>query len=532
MLLTRPSDRWGALAAARPRLCLVLLCLACWLPGFFTLPPGDRDESRFAEATKQMLLTGDYVRIWNGHQPRNLKPIGIYWLQAPFAAVLPARANPVWPYRMPALLGGIAAVLATYDLGLTLLADRRRALAAAAMLAACFVLSFETHIAKTDAALLGATTWAQAMLARAWRRGPLGRGEALVLWVATGAGMLIKGPITPLVAGVTALTVALATRRAAWLRGLRAAWGLPLALAMVVPWLVAIGVATHGQFFEDSLGGDMGRKLAGGQEGHGFPPGFHLLLLPLLAFPSTLWMIAALRPAWRARGEAPVAFLLSWLLPCWLIFEAVPTKLPHYTLPLYPALFLLAAWAGPARSRAGEALLVLAGLAVAALGLAAPLALGAPWWLGIPVPLAAGLIAAFALRGHIAAAIACAPLLTLAILQWEVPRLTPLWVAPRAAALIAPLPGRPASGADIVITGFSEPSLMFLLGPEVDETYGGANAAAALAQGRDVAVVEGRQRPAFEAAAARLGLRLRRLGEVMGFDPASGHRVTLTVFAR
>ena len=54
------------IAAGRPRVVLVLFCLALWLPGLFALPPGDRDESRFAQATKQMIETGNYVRIMNG----------------------------------------------------------------------------------------------------------------------------------------------------------------------------------------------------------------------------------------------------------------------------------------------------------------------------------------------------------------------------------------------------------------------------------------------------------------------------------
>ncbi len=50
----------------RPRALLLAFCLLVWLPGFFTLPPTDRDESRFAQASKQMIETGDYVRIMNG----------------------------------------------------------------------------------------------------------------------------------------------------------------------------------------------------------------------------------------------------------------------------------------------------------------------------------------------------------------------------------------------------------------------------------------------------------------------------------
>ena len=100
----------------RPRLLLTLFCLLLWTPGFFTIPPGDRDESRFVQATKQMLETGDLIRIQNGAEARNRKPIGIHWLQVPFAAAARglglATENPVWPYRIPSALGGLLAVLA------------------------------------------------------------------------------------------------------------------------------------------------------------------------------------------------------------------------------------------------------------------------------------------------------------------------------------------------------------------------------------------------------------------------------------
>ena len=71
-----------------PRTILFLVALVAWLPGFFTLPPLDRDESRFAQATKQMLESGDFVAIRLGDQARDQKPVGIYWLQAASTAVL------------------------------------------------------------------------------------------------------------------------------------------------------------------------------------------------------------------------------------------------------------------------------------------------------------------------------------------------------------------------------------------------------------------------------------------------------------
>ncbi len=339
----------------RPRALLIAFCLLVWLPGFFTLPPTDRDESRFAQASKQMIETGDYVRIMNGTEPRNRKPIGIHWLQVPFAAAARALASPpptrsgptacprcwaacwpcwrrsrsAWPRRPP-----------------------RRALLAGGMLAACVLLTVETHLAKTDAALLGATTVAMAVLARAYAGPPVGRGQAALFWLAMGAGILLKGPITPMVAGLAALTLVLADRRAGWLRALRPASGVPLMAAIVLPWFVAIGLATHGAFFGDAVGGDLGRKLASGDDAHGAPPGLHLLLLPLLAFPATLPLLRALPQLVAARRDPACRFLLAWIVPAWVVFEAVPTKLPHYTLPLYPAVFLLAALA--AASLAGR----------------------------------------------------------------------------------------------------------------------------------------------------------------------------------
>src|SRR6516225_6829844 len=68
--------------ARRPFAILALLCICLWLPAILAVPPLDRDESRFAQSSKQMLESGDFVDIRFGHVPRYKKPVGIYWLQA------------------------------------------------------------------------------------------------------------------------------------------------------------------------------------------------------------------------------------------------------------------------------------------------------------------------------------------------------------------------------------------------------------------------------------------------------------------
>src|SRR5271167_749270 len=66
----------------RTAVLLIVFCLIAFLPGFFQIPPVDRDEARFAQATKQMIETGDYIDIKFQDETRYKKPVGIYWLQA------------------------------------------------------------------------------------------------------------------------------------------------------------------------------------------------------------------------------------------------------------------------------------------------------------------------------------------------------------------------------------------------------------------------------------------------------------------
>jgi 4-amino-4-deoxy-L-arabinose transferase-like glycosyltransferase len=522
------------------RLLLILFSLAVSLPGLFSLPPGDRDESRFAQATKQMTETGDYLRIMNGTEARNKKPIGIYWLQVPFVLAAGKNLkNPIWPYRIPSVLGGLAAVLATFETGLLLSGLPAIGALAGAMLAGSVILATETHIAKTDAALLGATTAAMAVLARAWLGARVKPWQAALFWLALAAGILLKGPITPMVAGLTALGLAVSGRSTDWLRALRPGWGVPLMFAAILPWFIAIGLVTHGRFFAQAVGGDLGQKLAGGAETHGGFPGLHLLLLPLLAFPSTLPVLRALPAAWADRRTAATQFLLAWIIPSWLVFEAVPTKLPHYTLPLYPALFLLAARyamgtqpPSPAWMRVmSRAALIAAALAIAVGAAALPVYLRASPWLSLPAVAASGLVAALAWRRHVVLALIAAPLLYAAVFQVELPNLQALWIAPQVSDLLRAWPGWNAQGKGIAIAGYAEPSLMFLVGTDIRNQPDGEAAAKLLASGAVSAVVVA-DADAFAIEAGRLGISPQPQGAVRGFNYARGRWVTLDLFTR
>ncbi len=542
----------------RAHLWLVLLCGLLWLPGFNTLPAGDRDESRFAQATRQMVESGDYVRIRFGEVERNKKPAGIHWLQAASVHALErlhihseARAR-IWAYRVPSFLGALLAVLATYQFGKSLV-GRRSAFLGAALLAGCLVLTVETHIAKTDAVLLGTVAVAMGLFGRAYLN-PAGftAGQAALFWLVLGGSVLIKGPIGPLVPLLAGVTLAAAdrawTNRAPWLSALRPGWGVPLMVLACAPWFIAVTIATEGRFLTDAIGGDMLSKVGGADENHWGPPGYYALTFGIAAFPSAFLVLRAIPGAWADRLQPPTRFLLAWAVPTWLIFEAVTTKLPHYTLPAYPALMLLAAsWAmdplrrPPPRWLHWLSVLALAGTAagLAAAAVALPfVADGRISWIALLAVPAAALLAYAALRAlgeerparaGLLAVLLAIPL-NWVILQGVLPRLTAPWISPRLAELVRQAsPGIHDERFGVV--GYHEPSLLFALGSEIRLLRNGAEAARFLAEapGRIVAVAD-RDEAAFRAEAAARGLTLRDFGTVAGFNYSRGRRVAINVY--
>jgi 4-amino-4-deoxy-L-arabinose transferase-like glycosyltransferase len=335
-----PGTHWQA------SFVLIITSLLLFLPGFFALPATDRDESRFAQATKQMVAGGDYVNIRFQNEARNKKPIGIYWLQA--AAVRLSgfgEGAPIWVYRLPSLLGAIAAVLLTYWALLAVL-TREEAFYAALLLSACVLLGAEARLAKTDAVLLATVTAAMGALLRLFlEREKSKLYNAFIFWIALALGTLIKGPVILLVTGASALAFSFYRKSGAWLKQLRSLYGLLLYALLVLPWFIAIFYATGGAFFHDSVGRDMFAKVVSGQEMHGAPPGTYFGLLWFTFFPSACFLAACIPYLWKHWRQKKIILLFLWILPAWFVFELIPTKLPHYVLPLYPALAGLTAHA-------------------------------------------------------------------------------------------------------------------------------------------------------------------------------------------
>jgi len=557
-------DKIEAFATSHRRACLVLVLasLALFLPGFFSLQPMDRDEPRFAQATKQMLETGDYVSIRFQDEARNKKPVGVYWMQAAAvkaaeaAGVAEARAR-IWVYRLPSLAGALAAVLLTYWAALAFM-GRMGALMAALLFASTLVLGVEARLAKTDAVVAATVVAAMGALARVYVARTAGLALApgwrlpAIFWTAIGVGLLVKGPITPMVPLFAFLALAVKERAWRWGGALRPFSGLAWTLFLVAPWFVLIMIETDGAFLRDSLGKDMLGKVSSGQEAHGAPP-----LTYFAAFWATAWPLAPFAAlaapfAFAQRRAADVAFLLAWLVPSWIIFELTPTKLPHYVLPLYPAIAIVSALAieragdSLQRGRVRIALYWLALFPVIVLGVGGGGAIwlketpGHGFFFWAPIVLAIAFVMARLVRWIRLRALAfAAPPLALALYAAVYsgvltgPPMTPFALSPRLDAALERAQAAAPGCADLApaTTSYREPSLVFLT--RTDIAMLDAEQAAAFLRGAPcrVALVEARIEARFRAALGE-GEIARVSERVQGINLNGGRKLDIGLYVR
>jgi 4-amino-4-deoxy-L-arabinose transferase-like glycosyltransferase len=548
-VLDRATASHGRAAAL-----LVVFCLIAFLPGFFQIPPVDRDEARYAQASKQMLETGEYVDIRFQNEVRYKKPIGIYWLQA--AAVkageavgVPHALTTIWLYRLPSLFGATGAVLLTYWAGLAFVA-RRGALLAALMMASSILLGVEARLAKTDAMLLFSCVAAMGAMARVYlhhRRVPetkTGWRWPAILWTAMAGGVLIKGPVILMFVALTTIVLSILDRSARWILKLRPFTGLLWLIVLVLPWFVAIIAKSGTEFFTLAVGHDMLAKVASGQESHGAPPGYYLLLFFLTFWPGAVLAGLAAPMVWKARREPGAQFLLAWFIPSWLVFEAVITKLPHYVLPLYPAIAILIAgildqgalvktrWI--VRGTVGWFLFPgIIAVLVPVVFMIIDRDLGLIAWPSAAAAMIFGLFAWWLyevdgperslLRGMMASIFVA--ITVYAIAFPSLPALFP-------SALIAT--DVRATGCEqvhVAATGYyQEPSLVFLLGTDTRFTSG-AGAAEFLREGPcRFALIDARNERGFIQHANAIGLRYALAERVEGYNISIGRPVALAVF--
>jgi 4-amino-4-deoxy-L-arabinose transferase-like glycosyltransferase len=534
---------------------LLLVSLVLFVPGQWTVPPLDRDEPRFTQATKQMLETGDYVDIRFQDEARHKKPVGIYWLQAAAVKASGMGADaPLWVYRLPSIIGATLSVLLTFWVARAFMGPAG-ALVSALFVAMAIILGVEARLAKTDAVLFATILLAQGALARIWLSGADRRlwGTGFLFWTALAAGVLVKGPVAPMVVGLTVAGLMILDRNIAWFKRAVPLFGALWFILLVSPWFVAIWIATDGAFFQEAIGKDLLGKVGQGQESHGAPPLTHLAAMLGVFWPLPAFVLLSASKIWKEKSSRLVVFSAAWFFPSWVVFELVATKLPHYTMPLLPALVLPVAAALIDRSDTGKPrrwiswiaafILALPIVGVAAGSFAGPAFLGD--WPSPPGAVLCVLGAILAIMGA-QRIIAGAPLsgipatlgaaLCVAVGVWGFtgPALKTIWVSPRLVEAISSVPG--CTDPLVITSGFNEPSFIFLQGTAT-KIVTPQEAAEFLSEARRntvgacrIAVIESRQEEAFLSASKSYGLVPVSVSRVDGLNINGGKRLKIGLY--
>ncbi len=345
-------------------------CVFFHIAGTWNLPLIDRDEPRFAEASREMIERGDYVVPYFNNQLRFDKPPLTYWAQIASYKIF---GENDFAARFPSALAAALTALLIFAWGSRLQSPWRPSASQARVGAArvgwwsaiIFTLSLQTFLhakaAVADMWLVLFVTlahWAGYELLRNRLSPPADQTSNIkhltshwwwMFYLSLALAFLAKGPI----GWIPLLTVGLTMiflRETPIARRFAFGRGLLLMLSIVALWGIPALIQTHGQFFIVGIGRHViGRSLAT-MEGHGANSfGMYLLLLPfyfvtifISFFPWSIKLPWLTRKAWRRRDEID-NYLITGVAVIFIIFTLVKTKLPHYTLPAFPLLALLLA---------------------------------------------------------------------------------------------------------------------------------------------------------------------------------------------
>ena len=306
----------------------------------------DRDEPRFATASREMINTGQYLYPTFNGELRPDKPILIYWLMSVSMRLFgPSELA----CRFFAPWAAVAAGLLTCWIGRRLFTSRVGVWSLAILLSTPLMVMTGTA-ATTDAVLLALIVAALVPFFFTIEAQPrLLHGMAMT--AALAAALLTKGPVGLLPLLTIGSVLVMARDRG---RQPRCHWGMPLiasllALGIFLIWAVPANLATDGEILRRGLGHHVLNRAVQPLEHHGgnlliYLP-YYFLVIGLAFSPWTIFLPGAVSATIGGRlgGAIGRSLLISWAIPTFLVMTLCVTKLPHYVLPLWPALALAVA---------------------------------------------------------------------------------------------------------------------------------------------------------------------------------------------
>src|SRR5262249_21523301 len=241
---------------------LFLGCLLFHLAGTWSLPLIDRDEPRFAEASREMTQRGDYVVLYFNNQLRLDKPPLTYWAQVASYQIFGERD---FSARFPSAIAAALIALVIFAWG-----GRNDSAQVGWWAAIIFTLSLQTFLHAKAAV---ADMWLVLFMTTAYSAGfelmqrPATRWW-LVFYVSLALGFLAKGPIawTPL---LTVAALKYFARDVDLAKRFKFVRGILLMLVIVALWGIPALIHTHGEFFRIGIGRHVIGRSFSAMESHG-----------------------------------------------------------------------------------------------------------------------------------------------------------------------------------------------------------------------------------------------------------------------
>jgi 4-amino-4-deoxy-L-arabinose transferase-like glycosyltransferase len=323
----------------------MLLCWAAFFSGLGRPAIGDSDEAFYAEAAREMVISGDWLTPHYNFEYRFQKPILFYWLTAGAYRVLgiDEAAARVW-----SAAAGLGLALLTAACGRRWY-DEPTARIGGAIVATAFGYFSIARLSLPDLPLaffITATTWTA--LVGLLDRPPRARRWLVAAGVACGLGFLTKGPLAIVIPAIVAVPLWWREARRQPLPWRDLALAAAVAAAIAVPWFLAM-TRVHGvEYLSGFFVGDNVERFATTRFNDPRPVWFYLPIVAGGLLPWTPLAVAAIRPAadWIRRRQSigtNTIRLIVWAVLPLLFFTASIGKQPRYVLPILPPLALLIA---------------------------------------------------------------------------------------------------------------------------------------------------------------------------------------------
>ncbi|QVW26152.1 lipid IV(A) 4-amino-4-deoxy-L-arabinosyltransferase [Pseudomonas hormoni] len=310
----------------------------------YLLPMGSHglwipDETRYAQISQGMLLSGDWVSPHFMSLRYFEKPVAGYWMIAASQALF---GQNLFGVRFASALSTGLSVLLCYLIARRLWNEPRKSFACALLYMSLTVVAGAAGYANLDPQF---TFWVNLSLVALWfALDSVSRGQRLFGWallgMACGMGFMTKGFLAWLLPVLIALPWMVWQKR--WRELLiYGPLAIVVAIAVSLPWVLAVH-AQEPDYWRFFFWHEHIRRFAGDDAQHDAPWWYYLPLLVAFSLPWVALLPSALKTAWQTRRQASIGFLLLWLLMPLLFFSLSKGKLPSYILPcLLPMALLL-----------------------------------------------------------------------------------------------------------------------------------------------------------------------------------------------